>query len=82
MDKPLPAQIFRVLSLNAKFSDVVFIFNDEQKVSAQKCVLATGSSVFSEMFFGRLPQLRSESRTHQPTALKNSCNFFILPKLH
>lgn len=47
------------LHLDAETADVVFIFNNNgsvERISAHKCLLASGSEVFKRMFFGELKE--------------------------
>lgn len=82
----LNAEICGKLYLNSATADVNFIFESDfgfvEIVSAHKCFLASGSSVFNTMFYGPLKEDDDIAITDASvSAFKEFLQFFYLPEV-
>lgn len=81
LENRLVCQFHEKLYLNPEISDVNFIF-DNDKVPSHKVILAAGSPVFQQMFFGSMKEMGNVSITDvSADAFKEFLQFFYLKKV-
>lgn len=83
LENRLVCQFHEKLYLNHEISDVNFIFDDgERKVPSHKVLLAAGSPVFQQMFFGSMKEKGDVSITDVSIdAFKEFLQFFYLQEV-
>lgn len=83
LENEFMCQFHEKLYLNPEISDVNFIFNNgEQKLTSHKVILAAGSPVFQQMFFGSLKKNGDVSITDVSIdSFKEFLQFFYLQKV-